>query len=173
MQRPTSVTVFGVLNIVFAVFGILGVLGSVVMFLPQMANSDNPMIKIINNNPGYAMWLKANIPLGLAACGALLAAGIGLLKLRPWARQLAIAYAIYAIVMSLVSSVVNYFYIVQPMLAEAHDKSGPETGAAIGGAIGSLFGGCFGMIYPVLLLIFMFRANVKEVFGAGPQPPPI
>jgi hypothetical protein len=32
MQRPTSVTVFGILNIVFAVFGFCGVLGIVAVF---------------------------------------------------------------------------------------------------------------------------------------------
>jgi hypothetical protein len=173
MQRPASVTVFGVLNIVFACLGILGVMGSVILFLPQSANSNNPVIQIIHDNQAYALWLKASIVLGLAACSVLLAAGIGLLKLLPWARIVSIAYAIYAIVMSLVGTVVNYFMLVQPMMASAHGKSGAEAGAAIGGAIGGMLGGCLGLIYPVLMLIFMTKANVKAAFGAGSQPPAI
>ena len=173
MQRPAAVTVFGVLNIVFAGLGIIGVLGSLVLFLPSVANAGNgnPVIKIIHDNPAYAAWLKISIVLGLAGCGVLLAAGIGLLKLLPWARTLSIVYAIYAMVMSIIGSVVNYFMLTQPMLAEAHGKSGAEAGAAIGGAIGGMLGGCFGLIYPVLLLIFMMRANVKAAFGLLPPTP--
>jgi hypothetical protein len=171
MQRPTSVTVFGVLNIIFAAFGILGVLGTVAMFASQGGNTTNPVIQIMHNSPGYATWLKASIVFGAVACAALLAAGIGLLKLLPWARTVSMVYAVFAIVMNVVGTVVNYFCLLQPMLAQAHDKSGPEAAAALGGAIGGMIGGCFGMIYPVLLFIFMLRANVKVAFGVLPPTP--
>jgi hypothetical protein len=164
MQRPTSVTVFGVLNIVFAAFGIFGVLASVMLFAAAGTNSNNPVIQVIHDSPGYAAWMKICIVLGLGVSGALLAAGIGLLQLKPWARMLSIAYGIYAIIMIPVSTVVNYFFLFQPMLEQAHQKSGPEAAAAIIGAVGGTFGSCFGMIYPVLLLIFMMRANVVAAF---------
>jgi hypothetical protein len=170
MQRPVSVTIFGVLNIVFAVLGILGTLGSLALFMPAMANSGNPIIKLIHDNPAYAAWLKVSIVFGLAGCVASLAAGIGLLKLLPWARTLSIVYAIYAIVMNIVGSVANYHFVVQPMLAQAHSSSGPDAAGAMGGAIGGMLGGCFGMIYPILLLVFMLKADVKDAFK---RPPPL
>ncbi len=168
MQRPTAVTVFGVLNIVFAVFGIIGLMASVVLFLPQSALAHNPVIQLIHDNPAYGMWIKLTIGLGFLATGAKLASGIGLLLLKPWARLLAIGYAIYAIGMVVVGSVVNYFFLMRPLLEQAQAKQGPEAAAAIGGAIGGTVGGCFGLIYPVLLLVFMLRPNVVAAFH---QPP--
>jgi len=166
MQRPTSVTVFGILNIVFAVFGVIGMFVSVFLFLPQ-ANTNNPVVQIIQSSPAYATWLKLSLVLGAVVCVALLAAGIGLLKVRPWARTLSILYGIYAIVMGIVGMVVNYFFLVQPMLEQARQKTGPEAAGAIGGTIGGSIGGCFGLIYPILLLIFMTRANVVAAFADG------
>ena len=115
MQRPTSVTVFGILNIVFAAFGVLGLIASIALFF-MPGNSNNPVIKIMNENPAYATWLKVCIPLGLLSCTALLAAGIGLLRLKPWARKLSIGYAIYAIVFGILGMVVNFIFLVEPML---------------------------------------------------------
>lgn len=163
MQRPTSVTVFGILNIAFAAFGVFGLIFSIALFfLP--ADSNNPVIKLIHEIPGYAMWLKICIPLGVLSCLVLLAAGIGLLCMKSWARIFSIAYAIYAIVFGIIGMVINFIFMVQPMLEQAKQQQGPEAAAAIGGAIGGTIGGCFGLIYPVLLLIFMTRPKVVAAF---------
>jgi hypothetical protein len=169
MQRPTSVTVFGILNIVFAAFGLLGLIFSIILFfLP--ADTNNPVIKLIHESPAYAAWLKICIPLGLLSCAALLAAGIGLLYLKPWARVLSMAYAIYAIVFGIVGMVINYIFMVQPMIEQACQQQGPEAAGAMGAAIGGSIGGCFGLIYPVLLFIFMLRPTVVAAFRP-PTPP--
>ena len=169
MQRPTSVTVFGILNMVFAVFGVFGMIASIaVLMMP--ASSSNPVVKIMQENQAYAVWMKICIPLGLLSCAALLAAGIGLMCLKPWARTLSIGYAIYAIVFGILGMVVNFLFLVPPLLAQARQQHGPEAAGAIGGAIGGTIGGCIGLIYPVVLLIFMFRPNVVAAFR--PSAPP-
>jgi hypothetical protein len=169
MQRPTTVTVFGILNIVFAALGVFGMIATIALFyLP--ADSNNPVIKLIHENPAYAAWIKACIPLGLLSCAVLLAAGIGLLRLKSWARTLSIAYAIYALVFGIVGMVVNFIFVTQPMIDQAHQQQGPEAGGAMGAAIGGSIGGCFGLIYPVLLLIFMLRPTVVAAFRP-PAPP--
>ncbi len=173
MQRPASVTVFGILNIVFAALGIFALLASVALLAAVGAVSDNPVVQIIQNNPAFATWMKISVVLGLVVSGALLAAGIGLLKLKPWARTISIAYAIYSIVMLPLGTVVNYVYLTKPLLEQAHQMQGPEAAGAVGGAIGGMFGGCFGLIYPVLLLIFMFRPNVVAAFRPAPAGAPI
>jgi hypothetical protein len=169
MQRPTSVTVFGILNIVFAVFGVFGLIASIALFFVP-AGSNNPVIKIMHENPAYASWLKICIPLGLLSCAALLAAGIGLLCLKSWARRLSIAYAIYAIVFGILGTVVNFMFLTRPMIEQAQQQHGPEAAGAIGGVIGGTIGGCFSLIYPVLLLIFMLRPKVVAAFQP-PRPP--
>jgi hypothetical protein len=69
-----------------------------------------------------------------------------------------------------VGTVVNYFFLMRPMLEQAHQKQGPEAVGAMAGAIGGTIGGCFGLIYPILLLVFMMRPNVVAAF-AGSTPP--
>jgi hypothetical protein len=170
MQRPTSVTVFGILNIVFAVFGIFGIIGTVMM-LSMTDASRNPVVNIMRNSPAYAAWLKLSLPLGAAAIVALVAAGIGLLMMKSWARKLSIGYAIYAIVFGILGLVINFIFLMLPMLEEASRRQGPEAAGAIGGAIGGTVGGCFGIIYPILLLIFMTRPKVKAAFHLSPPPP--
>lgn len=148
---------------VFAAFGFIGTLASMALFL-MPGNSDNPVMKIMQDSPAYGAWVKFSIPLGLLACGALLAAGIGLMFLKPWARKLSIGYAIYALVFGLIGMVVNFLFLVRPMLEQAREQQGAEAAGAIGGAIGGSIGSCFGLIYPILLLIFMFRPNVVAAF---------
>ena len=168
MKRPAAATVFGILNIVFAVFGVFGVIGSAMMFAVAGDASKNPVLQIIRDNPAYAAWMKLSIPLGLATSAALLAAGIGLLHLKPWARVLSIVYAVYAIVMVITGTVVNYLFLLQPLMQQARGKSGPEAAAAIGGAIGGTVGGCFGVLYPAALLIFMLLPKVSAAFKPNP-----
>jgi len=169
MQRPTVVTVFGILNICFAALGVIGIIASIALFFVP-ADSNNPVIKIMHENAAYAMWLRICIPLGILSSLALLAAGIGLLYLKPWARKLSIGYALYAIVFSVVGMVVNFFVLFEPLLKQAQSQSGPEAVGALGGAIGGSCGGCVGMIYPILLLIFMMHPSVVAAFRP-PSPP--
>ena len=164
MKRPTSVTVFGILNIVFAALGLFGLMVSVLLFLPQMTAARNPVIQLIHDNPACAAWMKFSIALGLVAVAAKLTSGIGLLGLRPWGRQLSIIYAIYAMVMVVAGTLVNYFFLLHPLLEQAAQKQGADHAAAIGGAIGGTFGSCFGLVYPILLLVFMLRPDVAAAF---------
>jgi hypothetical protein len=92
--------------------------------------------------------------------------------MKPWARKLSIAYAIYALVFGVVGIVVNFLFVVRPMLEQAQGRQGPEAAGAIGGAFGGTIGGCFGLVYPILLLIFMTRPNVVAAFRTAVPPPP-
>jgi len=177
MNRPTSVTVFGVLNIVF---GAMGLLSTLVGLLVMSTMSPNPMIQILTGSAVYRVWMWTVTPIGIAASAAILAAGIGFLLLKAWARKIAIVYSIYRII----SAVVNVMFmtlVVFPALSEQFSgKAGPErVGAAVGAEFGGVFGVVSGMIYPVLLLVFMFRKNVITAFTIGPSadsrdvPPPI
>ena len=172
MERPTSVTVFGILNIVFAVIGVFGLFATAALFLTT-GGSNNPVIKIIQGQPIYAAFMELSIPLGVLSSGALLASGIGLLLLKRWARIMSIGYAIYAIVFGIVGSIMNFLFLVRPMIEEANQKQGPEAAGAMGGAIGGTIGGCCGLIYPILILIFLPRPKVVSAFQSPAGPPPM
>jgi hypothetical protein len=163
MQRPASVTTFGILNIIFAAVGVFALLTSIAFFFVP-TTSQNPVVRIMHENRAYMTWMLLTIPLGLVSSGALLAAGIGLLLLKPWARILSIGYAIYAILSGLIGTILNAVFLLPPLLEEASRKQGPEAAGAIGGAVGGTVGGCVGLIYPILLLIFMTRPKLIEAF---------
>jgi hypothetical protein len=161
MHRPTSVTVFGILNIVKAGFGIFLTITSIPLLLAP-ADSNNPFIKMLHENPAYAAWLKLSIPLGLLSCTILLGAGIGLLCLKSWARTLSIAYAIYGICMGILSTAVGSILLIQPFLKNHQDSQAADT--AMFGLIGGGIVVCLGLIYPILLLVFMLRPTVAAAF---------
>lgn len=167
MQRPVSVLVFGILNFVFAAFAVIGLVASVALFsLPE--DPTDPIIQFLHQNATYAVWLKICIPLGVLSCGALLAAGLGLLSLKPWGRTLSLAYAIYAIVFVLVGMGVNLVLMIQPVSKPAPRQAELAAAAAIGGPLSGTVGGLFWVIYPILMLVFMLRPKVAMAF----RPPP-
>ena len=167
MQRPTSVTVFGVLNIVFGALGLLSTAVSMVVLFAVDAQA-GAMDPFANVNPVWNMWIKVSIVLGVVAMLVLIASGIGLLNLRPWGRTLAIGYSIYAIAAGLIGTAMQFSYVVQPMLEQFEVHGGPEAAAAMATVIGGLLGGCIGLVYPALLWYYMTRQHVVAAFSGIP-----
>jgi hypothetical protein len=165
VKRPTSVTVFGVLNLVFGFLGICGVAAGALSFaIPQNPDMPNPVMEIMATNVVYSTFTKVSLGCSAIATLVLIAAGIGLLGMKPWGRMASIGYGIYAIVMGLVGLVINAVYVSMPLMQQASEMQGPEAAGAIGGAIGGVVGGCIGLVYPALLLFFMTRPNVVQAF---------
>ena len=164
MERPTSIVVFGVLNLIFAVLGFFGTIGSVMMLLGM--NADNPVYWIMQDSAPYRYFMYVSVPLGIVFIGVLALAGAGLLMSKAWGRTATIVYAIYALAMGVIGGVVNAVFLVGPLLEMASASSGPESIGAAGGAIGGMFGSCVGLIYPVVQLIFMYRKNVVDFFAS-------
>ncbi len=170
MQRPTIVTVFGILNFVLAGFGVLGVVTALAMpSLPFLRNA--PEMAILFENPVYVEWLRISAIVGVGFAIALVTLGIGLLTMKPWARAGTIIYAICALVFAIAGQVVSFTTILPTMMEQASRAGGPEAAGAIGGA----FGGILPLAYPILLLIFMTRPQTVAAFRSRThdQPPPL
>jgi hypothetical protein len=171
MQRPVSATVFGILNIIFAAWAICGaVFSGVILAVQAGAAKQNPVLKVMEDDPFLSAWMKVSMPLAIAAGAALLAAGIGLLLLKEWARKLSLGYAIYAIVMALVGVVINLVFVFPRLMKEVGGKQGPEAVGAQIGMIAGVAGGVLGLIYPALLWFFMTRPHVRAAFRGEPEP---
>jgi hypothetical protein len=168
MQRPASVTVLGILNIVFAALGLMGIAFYIaMMFMPPALNTKNPVLDLMRQNPGYATYANISMVLGGVLTLVLGLAGIGLLMLRPWGRLLSIAYGVFGIISVIVNAAVNYYFLLAPMIdKQAALPPGREKMAAMAGIMGMVVGTCLGPVYPVVLLVFMYRANVKAAFHA-------
>lgn len=163
VAKPVSLTVFGIINLVFGILGICGIAGSgVQMFvLRNQPGIENPIFEIMQQNSIYFAFMIASLGLGSIATILLIIAGVGLLNGKPYGRSCSIFYAGYAIVSGIIGIGMNFVFLVQPMLENINDMAdGPEKAGAIGGAIGGTLGGACGLIYPIILLIFMLRAPV-------------
>jgi len=175
MGRPASVTIFGILSIVFGVLGVCGgAFGIVMMFLPSQfmdmpGMSNNPALSMMYGSGWWSIWLRSVGIFHIFLSIGLLASGIGLLMLRPWARVYSIVYAIIDTVLVLVNSVVNLFWLGPYMSQQMHNMMGQNPAAAnIGmmfGLFSSVMGLVFGLAFPLLLLYFMTRPNVKQAFA--------
>lgn len=163
MNRPTPVTVFGVLNIIFGGLGLLSAPFAIMALMVVDNTMRNPVLEIARRNPVVGGWMMLSNALGVLAAIVLLAGGIGLLQLKPWGRKLSIGFAVYALVMGVIGMLITGIYIVPALLSQPQANSA-EAAGAVGGAIGGLVGGLVGLVYPLLLLIFMGRPAVVAAF---------
>lgn len=175
MKRPTSVTVFGILSIGFSILNLIGLVFSL-LTMGRSTGMPNPMLEITRDQPVYAAWFKFSVGLGFVSSILLLVCGIGLLKLKPWARTVVVYYAIASIVLTLLGGFINHIYVTKPLLEKASRAQGPEKVAYLGGAYGGLVGVFFGIVYNSLFLFYMTRPKVQAafespVYDAPPLPP--
>lgn len=162
-SKPTSVTVFGILNIAFALLGLCGLAVSIAMFfIPIDPNLPNPAIELMQGNTVYRAFTLVSIPLGLISTIVLVVGGIGLLNWKRYGRTASVVYGWYAIISMIIGTVVSWVFVFIPMFQQAQQGDAPAQAGAIGGIIGGTVGGCFGLIYPVVLLYFMSRQDVKN-----------
>lgn len=179
MQRPTSVTVFGILNIVFALLGFCAIAvslaGPVIQKAAEQAAADagqqanedpgQKLQKAIAANQGLQLLGQIQAGLGGIASIVLLIAGIGLLKMQPFGRTLSIGYAIYDILSKIVFLVINLI-LMMPVF-ETVQQEAPGAAGALGGLLmgSAACGLIFTLIYPIVLLIFMMRSKVRDAIA--------
>jgi len=161
-KPPASITVFGVLNLVFGALGICGLIfagiGIVVEKMDWPNQPPNPVAEVMNQHPIYSGFQMVNVGLGFVVTVLLIVAGVSLLKRRRLGRTLSNLYGIYGIVMSLISMFLFVVFLRQDLMPITQD--GMPLGVITFWA--GLGGGLFGMVYPVLLLIFINRDKVKQ-----------
>ncbi|MCP3999284.1 MAG: hypothetical protein GY722_30090 [bacterium] len=172
MKRPGSATVFGVINILFGGISLLGAL-SFWRMMHLDGFDDIPTFAAMETSATYSTWLSLTSILNVIALVVLIASGIGLLKMRRWARVAAVGYGLYSIFMVLASSVMGWFFVYSPMLDEMRTIQEPaREGVLMSSLFGALFGGCFGLIYAVVLLYFMTRPSLVAAFEDTVAPEP-
>jgi hypothetical protein len=189
-ERPSSVLVVAILQIGFGSLVLLSNLcagaiqlgGGAKMFAPpagaQAAPDVDGMIRA--RVPYYDAWQAGGVALGVVAGTVMLVSGIGLLRMRPWARKVTIGYACY----NIVSTIANFVFAVTvtaPVMKEvleemrADPKLPPQAAGVITmtemiGKIGTYSSLAF-LAYPVILLAIMFFPHVRAAFRAASLPP--
>ncbi len=192
-KRPTSVLVIAIFHFIIGGFGLIaGLFGVGFGGLAVVQPQPPPGFKVTSNPPDMMDTMKymdANVPgwrvyqltsavLGLALSVALLAAGIGLILMKPWARYLSIAYAVGSILLQGFAMVYMFVYVTPAQVA-LYDHLPPMSGvppaqAQSMNAMSKTIVGCTpfaivpGLIYPIVVLIIMLMPSVKRAFSGAP-----
>jgi len=189
-QRPAGIQVIAILLLLF---GSLGALGGVCGLGLQLAGGAK--IFVVTPAPGAPAppdtegMMRARIPyydamqyggaaLGAIVGGVMIASGIGLLKMRPWARVLAIIYACYNVVATIGSFVFN-IAVVLPVMREVFAEVGadpklPPLAAQIFNmtmafTTAMMYAMLLFLVWPAAILIVMFHPRVRAAFQPKPR----
>lgn len=140
---PTSVKVFGIMDLVLGSFAAISAVNTLVNFFKVQQVLPAGLSQFVSPTP-FEMVLGVIMPI------ALLTLGIGLLKRQPWARKFSIYFAIFVITVGLLhlASTVAHF-------------AGANNPMVIGIIAGTLFGAVLGAIYYGLMIYFLSRPEVK------------
>jgi len=152
-EKPTAITVLGVLN---CVFGGIGILSAPISIFRMISGSKT--IEIVWE---YKIWLLVDSIAGIGFSAWLLALGISLLKFKRWVRRSSVIYSIIVIVRHIIRSVL---YLAALSLGWFTMAQNQWIAVIVG-----IFSLPLGLIYPVLLLIFMNTAKVKQAFKSKEQ----
>ena len=150
--KPTSVTVLGTLNIIFGGMNLLcSPFAILSVFIPQ----PDPAFQL---SAGMRLYTLVSVILSMIMAVVLIACGIGLLKLRSWARQTAYVYGWIAFVWGILGIIISAV-LLSTSFSGMSENAMP---AMIGGIVGGMCGGLIGLVYPLLLIIYMRKPHVIE-----------
>ncbi len=190
-QRPTSILILAILHLVAGGFGIFGSCYSVVIMAtansasssatvvtPAPANpagrpsptappSASQIMKYYQEHiPAYKAFTFSALAVDLVLDLMLLASGIGLLLMHPWARVLSLIYA----PLSILFHVVSFAYQLIFVIPATHDLFAHMTGSGPMGTLLaaitdiSLIVGFLVVIYPIVVLILLLRPSAVAAF---------
>ena len=152
IERPVSVTVFGILNIIFSCY-----------FLVRMIYCWQGVIAGIFMSPEKIIYSRVTISMLLffVSIGMLIwliVLGIGLLTMKKWARRGSLMYARIVIILM----IITLGGIIIPSITRWENPSRILMGTiTLNNAIAVIW-----WIYMILLLIFMKSPKVKDAFAA-------
>ncbi len=170
MARPTSVTVFSVLNLIGGGVGVFGIAFFALIKLGMIDQSllmKDPIyaytFKLMEENTPYWLFSQVSAYLGMVATVLIIAASIGMLQLKSWARLLTIGWGGYCIFMAIVGLVISLVMVYGPMLAQASDEQTIVKVTA--GKYGAIGGSIVFVGYWVLMIAVLGRNKVRLAFA--------
>lgn len=150
-QKPMTIAVVGWLMIVFGAFGLFGLMSSAFMFI-FIGNA--ALLTQTYGEAGSVEWIATITMTALGGVSSLLSVwgGYGLLRLRPWGRQLAIGIAIY----SIVAAVISPLFTLRRQVASM--QAAPEMVAFVIGAV--VVGLLISCTIQGLVIFFLTRPHI-------------
>ncbi len=182
-ERPVSVLVLAILHFVGGGLGLIVVLcagfGLVMQAnMARMPGAQQDLGSRLQQHLQQQVPAKqaadiGDVVLRLVLAFMLLAAGVGLLMMKPWGRYLSLVYAGLSILEKLVLLFVQ-FALVWPVADRflQNEPQAQQPGFMTGFKI-TLFGAAFiqtaFIIYPIVVIILLCLPSVREAFSARPR----
>ncbi len=182
--RPTAITVLGILNIIFGSMGLLlylccGGIGLVIVFgntvetladkIPELKIITVMRDEVFREIPGVKAYFVSLIASKTLLSFGLLVGGIGLLKMRKWARVFCILVALTAIGVKGADTMYQIVVYmpgmerVQPKIMAKLNAPAPPQNPMLNPA-GSLISSIVGVAYDVVLLVFLLNPGIARAF---------
>jgi hypothetical protein len=188
-QRTTAILVIAILHLVGGGLGLIGTLcgGATLLIMPSLSSfmpptpparpgppplpaqppGYNEMMDYMNDNvPGYRAFLIGTLAVNFLMDVMLLSAGIGLLKMQPWARWLSLIYAIISILVHIGSFVYNLLWVIpatQALYANFTTMPAFSSLMTITSEVGA-FLTLLIIIYPIVVLIILLLPSTSAAF---------
>lgn len=163
--RPKVVTVLGVLGIIVGVSGIIGLPFSIAQL--SGAWQPNEATRLLLEDRLYRKWMTVNVPLGALAAVLWLATGVGLLRLRPWARSASLWLLNYGIAMQVLGFIVlTEVFFILPVSDGVRNASQQAMHERFLIACLGLLGGLIALGLCIWARALMARPQVTTAFGS-------
>jgi hypothetical protein len=166
LKRRGAVTAFGVLHLVFCGLGVLGLLITLATseLVAELADPAGRAARVWAEDWVLSAWQSVSQLLGIPYILMLLAGGIGLLQMKPWGRQVSLAYGWLKVVDGAAALVL----IPAVLLPALSDALGSSVAAAT--VTMELFGVLFAVAYGIVVLVYFSRSAVRADFEAAARP---
>lgn len=162
-DRPTSVTVFAIINLVLGGLGVIGIISWVLglMGIKIQSPGGSPVLELMENSTVYQLFTHMVSGVGVPVVILVISASIGMLSLKPWARAATLGWGLYSILITLAAAAVNHLVIFGPLIAAS---SGPERLGMIVGAFAQVVISGFFIGYYLLMIFMLTRPKVVDAF---------
>ncbi|MBA7715334.1 hypothetical protein ES703_124375 [subsurface metagenome] len=146
--RSRGIIAFGIVAILFAGIGLFQGIPLAI----GMIQKSSQWTTIVNATPLPLPYFRVSVTIGIIISSLLLISGIGLLKIKSWARKLVLGISVIIILRSLISLTIGLTIPVNLAWATPRGR----------GIL--IFTMCAGSIFYILILWYFNRAIVKEQF---------
>jgi hypothetical protein len=158
------VTVIGVLAIVFGAFTVLSLPINVLQMSGMWPGSE--FTRPLFEGPVLGTWMKVSIALMPVIAALWIACGVGLLRLREWARKLTIGVLVVGLVMQAASAVFVMPAMGRALAGASTFPPGSPQAAMMQGmmSVAVIVGGVVGGAIAVTLIVLLTRPHAREAF---------
>jgi heme/copper-type cytochrome/quinol oxidase subunit 2 len=163
VQRSNIPVVFGILNCIFGALGVFGICFGIIglALVPFLANQPNaPQMDFPMMEGNMKILMIISIAISAVLTVVLLVAGYGLLKYREYGRKLSIYYGAITIVTTILQTIATLVLAANTM--QNKDLTDEQQASQFISMVSGGVGGCVGLIYPIVLLVFMYHRSCRE-----------